>query len=265
MPLNFYPPTERYKNSIETALRNFTEASKRDCRIFALVLSDCWGRDLGEQGCELDLFVFVKKKFFMEFSNSDWLERFKEIGFKILEADRYSFNMCLGEIEIETQCRHEKWFNPEDPDFDLEVGNLFKYCKPLLTKGSEYETLANQFLPFYSEQIRQKRLKRTEHEIERLLQDIKDHGITRGDLMCGFDHLYEALRWTIQYLFIKKRTYPADYRKWLEYQFEEILKMPEIYQKIQNLIALKKLDKPSLTEKLHELRNIYDYIKTLES
>jgi hypothetical protein len=219
---------------------------------------------MGEQGCELDLFVFVKRKFFKEFSNPDWHERFKEVGFKILEADRYSFNMSLGEVEIEIQCRHEKWFNPEDPDFDLEVGNLFKYCKLLLTKGSEYETLANEFLPFYSEKIRQKRLKQTEHEIERLLQDIKDHGITRGDLMCGFGHLYEALRWIIQYLFIKKRAYPVYYRKWLEYQFEEILEMPEIYQKTQSIAVLKKLTKHSLTQKLNDLEKIYDYIKTLE-
>jgi len=264
MPLNFYPPSEKYKNSVETALSKFTQAFERDDRIFALVLSGCWGRNMGEQGCELDLFIFVKEQFFNEFLSPNWIENFRNTEFKVLGKDHYSWNMSLGEVDAEIQFRHEKWFDQEDPDFDLEVGNLFKYCKVLFTKGSEYGTLSKQFLPFYSEQVRQRRLRRAEHEIQRLLQDVRDHGIIRGDLTCGFDHLYEALRWVIQFLFIKKRIYPIDYRKWLEYQFEKILEMPDMYQKIQNVIVLKKLTRYTLARKLQELKDIYNIVKDLE-
>ena len=262
MPYNFFSPTERYKKLIENALSKLTKAFKRDDRIFALVLSGCWGRDMGEEGCELDLHVFVKEKFFEEFSNLKWTESFiARADFKVIETGRYSGDVSFGEVDAEIQFLHEKWFNPENPDFDLEVGNLFKYCKVLFTKGSEYETLANQFLPFYSEQIRQKRLKQAKHEIERLIQDVEDHGIIRGDLLCGFDELYKAVRWVIQFLFIKERVYPVDYHKWLEYQFKELLTKPEIYHKIQNIIVLKKLDKYSLVKQLQQLKSMYNYAK----
>lgn len=92
---------------------------------------------------------------------------------------------------------------------------------------------------------------------------VRDHGVVRGDLLCGFDELYTALRWVVQFLFIKKRVYPVDYRKRLEHQFEKLLGMPEFYPKIQNIIELKELSKDSLTKKIQEIKNIYDYIKSL--
>lgn len=264
MPYNFCPASKKYRALIESFLSKFVEIFRRDDRVFALVLSGCWGRDMGEEGCELDLYPFVKEKFFDEFSSLKWTKSLEETGVKVTQTEvRYSWETSFEGICAEIEFRHEKWFSPESPDFDLEVGNLFKHCKVLFKKGSEYEALAKQFLPFYPEEIRQKRLKRFEKEIQELFCSVKDHGLVRGDLMCGFHELYTALRWVVQFLFIKKRVYPVDYRKWLEHQFEKLLGMSDFYLKIQNIIELKELNKDSLAGKLQEIKNIYNYIESL--
>lgn len=264
MPYNLSSPSKRYKALIESSLSKFVEIFKRDDRVFALVLSGCWGRDMGEEGCELDLYPFVKEEFFNEFSSLNWIKSLKETGIQVTQTEvPYSWEASFEGIGAEIEFRHEKWFSPQSPDFDLEVGNLFKHRKVLFEKGSEYEVLAKECLPFYSEEIRQKRLKQAEYEVQELFCGVRDHGLIRGDLMSGFDELYKALRWVVQFLFIKKRTYPVDYRKWLEYQFEKLLGMPELYPKIQNIVEFKELSKDSLTKKLREIKNIYDYVRSL--
>ena len=142
-------------------------------------------------------------------------------------------------------------------DFEVEVGNFLAYSVPLW-EGSHYFTqLKEQWLPYYNEELRQKRLERVRWYCLNNLHHIPLY-IARGLYFQSFDRLYNAYREFLQALFIARRTYPIAYNKWIHEQIVEILGLPELYEQLTHLLEIKKFESHEIAEKAKEVEELLD-------
>lgn len=113
---------------------------------------------------------------------------------------------------------------------DMIIGALYQHGQPLFGTIPEKDRVEKEFLPFYSDSIRRKRLdilgKRISGYIKRVeyLTETKDPDI--------LDHLYKTRNHFIKWLFMYKRKYPVCLHKHLKYQFDDILQLKQEEQKI---------------------------------
>lgn len=72
----------------------------------------------------------------------------------------------------------------------------------------------------------------------------------------AFDKLYTAFQKFLQTLFIKHKTCPIAYNKWIKEQVVEILKLPELYKELSGIISVKNIESNELIEKAKILSKI---------
>ena len=113
---------------------------------------------------------------------------------------------------------------------DMLIGALYQHGVPLFGEIPEKQRVEREFLPFYSEKLRQqrmdilgKRLSGYTKRVEMLTED-RDPDI--------LDHLYKTRNHFIKWLFMYKRKYPVCLHKHLTYQFNQILHLPKEEQEI---------------------------------
>ena len=148
---------------------------------------------------------------------------------------------------------------------DMIIGALYQHGVPLFGEIPEKERVERDFLPFYNDNLRQKRLdilgKRLSSYTKRIeiLTEEKDPDI--------LDHLYKTRNHFIKWLFMYKRKYPVCLHKHLVYQFDKILKLPKdeqevlFFSKNQNIYESAK-DFINLSKKYYIL---YNREKTLKN
>jgi len=142
-------------------------------------------------------------------------------------------------------------------DFEVEVGNFLAYSVPLW-QGSDYFTqLKKQWLPYYDDGLRQKRLEKVLWYCLNNLHHIPLY-IERGLYFQSFDRLYNAYREFLQALFIARRTYPIAYNKWIHEQVVEILGLPDLYEQLSHLFEIKKFESSEITDKAKELEELLE-------
>lgn len=142
-------------------------------------------------------------------------------------------------------------------DFEVEIGNFLAYSVALW-QGSNYLTqLKKQWLPYYSEELRGKRLDRVRWYCLNNLHHIPLY-IERGLYFQSFDQLYNAYREFLQALFIAHRTYPIAYNKWIREQVEEILGLPELYTQLSHLFEIKRFDSAEIADKAKEVAELLE-------
>jgi predicted nucleotidyltransferase len=155
-------------------------------------------------------------------------------------------------------------FKPEERDeaagpdsFELGPGNFLAYSV-LLWEGSEYLTqLKCEWLPYYNETLRRERLKMVRHYCLNNLHHIPLY-LERGLYFQSFDRLYNAYREFLQALFISRRTYPIAYNKWIREQIVDILKLPELYERLPRLFEIKRFESPEIGEKAREVEQLLE-------
>jgi predicted nucleotidyltransferase len=147
------------------------------------------------------------------------------------------------------------------PDmFEIEIGNFINYCVPLSEKDEYFKELRRKWLPFYSEEHRKKRLSMVMGFCENNLDHIPVY-VERKLYFQAFDRLYNAYREFLQALFISKRRYPIAYNKWIKEQIKDILILPDLYERLVQLISVQNIESTQLLDKERLLRNlIRDYI-----
>lgn len=142
-------------------------------------------------------------------------------------------------------------------DFELGIGNFLAYSVPLW-EGSDYlARLKQQWLPYYSEDLRLKRLAMVRHYCLNNLHHIPLY-IERGLYFQSFDRLYNAYREFLQALFIARRTYPIAYNKWIREQVEEILGLPELYDQLTHLFEICRFESPEIASKAEEVEQLLE-------
>ncbi|SRR6266487_1270028 len=142
-------------------------------------------------------------------------------------------------------------------DFEVEIGNFLAYSVPLWEGSDYFLQLKQQWLPYYSEELRQHRLDRVRWYCLNNLHHIPLY-IERGLYFQSFDRLYNTYREFLQALFIARRVYPIAYNKWIREQVEEILGLPELYNQLSHLFEIKHFESNEIADKAKEVEQLLD-------
>jgi predicted nucleotidyltransferase len=155
-------------------------------------------------------------------------------------------------------------FNPREQDeaagpddFEVEVGNFLVYSIPLWQGSNYFVQLKEQWLPYYNEELRKRRLERVRWYCLNNLHHVPLY-IERGLYFQSFDRLYNAYREFLQALFIARRTYPIAYNKWIHEQIVEILGLPELYEQLTHLFEIKKFESHEIADKAKEVEELLE-------
>ena len=142
-------------------------------------------------------------------------------------------------------------------DFELQVGNFLAYSVPLWQGSDYYDQLRRQWLPYYDEDLRRRRLERVRWFCLNNLHHIPPY-IERKLYFQAFDRLYNAYQEFLQALFIARRTYPIAYNKWIHEQIVEILGLPELYEQLTHLFEIQKFESTEIADKALQVEQLLD-------
>jgi hypothetical protein len=153
-------------------------------------------------------------------------------------------------------------FEAGGPDwFEIAIGNRLQYGVPLWQRNERYARLQAQWLPYYDDELRQKRLAEVKWFCRNNLSYIPFY-VQRGLYFQAFDRLYNAFQEFLQLLFISQRRYPIAYNKWIREQIVEILGMPDLYTEIGEFLAIQPFQSQQLVQKAKQLESwIEQYIE----
>jgi predicted nucleotidyltransferase len=151
------------------------------------------------------------------------------------------------------------------PDqFELAIGNPFVYSVILWEADSYFRDLRDSWLPYYSEELRLRRLA----DVIRYFQNDVDHiepFAYRGFHIECIKRMYHAFEEFIQALFISRRIYPIAYDKHIHEQIVEILGEEELYPLLTILFEIEKLNIGNLIEKSKALTKLMDIYITKDA
>jgi hypothetical protein len=147
------------------------------------------------------------------------------------------------------------------PDaFELEIGNIVNYSRPLYENGNYFRSLRRKWLPYYSEDLRKERLELVLSFCTNNLDHIPIYA-GRKLYFQAFERLYMAYKEFLQALFISKRRYPIAYDKWISEQIRDILILPDLYSKLVRLISVENIESDQIIDREKSLRGfISEYI-----
>lgn len=142
-------------------------------------------------------------------------------------------------------------------DFEVQIGNFLRYSVPLWEGSDYFAQLKEQWLPYYDEDLRRKRLDRVRWFCLNNLHHIPLY-IERKLYFQSFDRLYNAYQEFLQALFIAHRTYPIAYNKWIHEQVVEILGLPELYEQLTHLFEIKNFESTEIADKAREVEGLLE-------
>ncbi len=148
------------------------------------------------------------------------------------------------------------WISRPD-EFELEIGNTLVYSVPLYKKGEYFDNLKSQWLPYYGEELRLKRLE----EVLMYCRNNLDHilsFVNRHLYFQAFNRLYDAYFEFLQALFISRKTYPIAYDKWIKVQMEEVLSFPELYPHLVDLLQISSFESLEIARKAEKLTHLVE-------
>jgi predicted nucleotidyltransferase len=139
-------------------------------------------------------------------------------------------------------------FTSGPDEFELEIGNTLVYSVVLHRKTDYIDQLKKEFLPYYSEELRQSRLNMVLYYCENNLDHIPSF-VDRKLYFQAFNRLYHASQEFFQALFISRRVYPIAYDKWIKEQLEGVLHIPELYPEMVKLFQFDTFEGEEIAKK----------------
>lgn len=160
-------------------------------------------------------------------------------------ADRVEFYIRHYQISLDITITTSKIIKNDDicdtsvyDSFDVLLGALYEHSIVLFGELPYYHEIKNNYFPFYSDEIRRKRLivlssriKRYNSIIELLLKE-KNYDL--------IDYLFKSRSYFFKWLFIYERKYPISLSKHIGIQLSSILNLPK--QEIETLMLAGKGD-----------------------
>ena len=141
--------------------------------------------------------------------------------------------------------------------FEVEIGNRLLYCAPLIDEVKYFKKLKSVWLPYYDSSLQIQRLELARqachYELGHVLIFMK-----RGLYFQAFDRLYVAFQKFLQTLFIKHKTYPIAYNKWIKEQVVEILNLPGLYKELPSIISVNNIESDELIDKAKTLHTLLE-------
>ncbi|MEO7486033.1 MAG: nucleotidyltransferase domain-containing protein [Ferruginibacter sp.] len=141
--------------------------------------------------------------------------------------------------------------------FEVEIGNRLLYSVPLAGMGGHVQKLILEWLPYYTTTLQVQRLKLIK---EACLYNIEHIPflVKRGLYFQAFDQLCIAFQKFLQALFIRYKTYPIAYNKWIKDQVVGILKLPELYKELPKIISVSNIESIEIIKNAEKLKFILD-------
>ena len=146
------------------------------------------------------------------------------------------------------------WTSGPD-NFELEIGNCIAYAVPLFLRGSRFDELRREYLPFYDENLRQERLREAIRYMRNNIEHVGPYA-RRGLLLGALDRLLLAFREFLQALFISRRVYPVDYMKWVEQQVGDLLGLPELAARLHEVLSIPEINAVNLQARADTLNSL---------
>jgi len=137
--------------------------------------------------------------------------------------------------------------------FEVVVGNAVRYSVPLFERNDRLPRLRDEWLPFYDEALRAKRLAESRWYCFEMLDRIPWY-LDRELWFQALDRLNCAFRGFLLGLHVARRTYPISYDKWIHEQVVENLGLPELYAQLPGLFELRRLESRELEARAGTLR-----------
>lgn len=248
--MNYYPTKIH-----EKAANKFIELFSKDKKVMAVILTCSCARGKAHKSSCIDFAIVLKdlkdkksiKKKFKEF------ERHSKEYKQLRALDKFT-HIDLDVIDGKFKPDERGWTSPPS-EFELEIGNYVAYSVILFERQNYFSNIKKRYLPYYSESLRNTRLKETLMYCRNNLEHI-DSYVKRKLYFQAYDRLYKAVQEFMQSLFIKKRVYPIAYDKWIKDQYYEILKRPDLYSKIVDIISIKNLESNEINLKAKKLMKL---------
>jgi predicted nucleotidyltransferase len=139
--------------------------------------------------------------------------------------------------------------------FEVEIGNQIHYSATMGTAGSYFQELKQQWLPYYDDDLRLKRLSAVKHACDYDLDHIP-FLINRELYFHAFYILTEAFRKYLQAIFITNKIYPIAYNKWIKEQIVKWLNKPGLYPKLLPILSVSNIESNESSEKAIMLREL---------
>lgn len=249
-------PTSLHQQAAEAACRFFRSQPGVD----TILVVNSLARGQGIPDSDLDMNVLVdsglpeadftrlEAAWREELSANAALRRFRASG----EHAQVHLDVVRGDFEPET------WDDGGGPDgFELSIGNLVAYGAPMDGPGPYFRQLQEQWLPFYGDDLRLRRLAMVR---EACLYDLGHVPFFtgRGLHFQAFDRLYKAYQEFLQALFLSRRVYPLAYNKWIRMQVVEWLGLPELYPALPRVISVADIESGEVVEKGKMLAGLLD-------
>ena len=256
MPFQAAYPTPEH----QTAANTITDFFVSNFKIDAVLLVNSCARGKATRDSCLDIVVLAKpdpSRTSLSALAAGWeeFEKSNQTLTALYQVGKYSVVHPDFIDGVFTPQEQDEAAGPDD--FELWIGNFLAYSVPLW-QGSDYlEQLKGQWLPYYSDELREQRLKMVRHYCLNNLRHIPLY-IERGLYFQSFDRLYNAYREFLQALFIARRTYPIAYNKWIREEVEEILGLPQLYEQLTHLFELKQFESSEIAEKAIEVEQLLD-------
>ena len=152
------------------------------------------------------------------------------------------------------------WDDGGGPDgFELEIGNHLAYSAPMHETGEYFLRLQSEWLPYYPEDLRRQRLRMAREACQYDLDHVAFF-VGRELYFQAFDRLYKSLQEFLQALFISRGVYPLAYNKWIRFQLETLLGLPDLYPELPPVLAIHNLESHELVEKAQRLAGLLSIV-----
>lgn len=252
-------PTPEHEAATRTIVDHFTQSP-----VEAVLLVGSCARGKAVPGSCLDIAVLVSPEVPDEeraILEAEWEEFYaSQPAFAAMGRHGPFAEVHLDIIDGQFEPGERNWTGGPDA-FELEIGNILAYGVPLRQPGRYFQDLQSIWLPYYPEDLRERRLADVIRFCRNNLAHIPPY-VERGLYFQAFDRLYNAFQEFLQALFIARSTYPIAYDKWIREQIVEILGLPELYQRLTGLFEISRFESEEIAERGREVeRLLADYVE----
>lgn len=259
MPLHSYPTT--FHADAAAAITAFFAA--RD-DVGAVVLVNSCARGKATPDSDLDMVVLVPSGTVTDGLVADWA-RFRQ------SDRRIAAYLAVGPFAaLHLDIEEAVIALPDHPDdeypdwFELVIGNWLVWGVALWERDGFHDQFRSEWLPFYDDSLRRKRLEEVRRQCEDYLAHVPSF-VERELYFQAFSRLWRAFQLFLQALFLSRRRYPIAYDKWIHEQVVDILKLPDLYPQLPGLFEIGRFESDEVVTKAALLQRLLDEYVPAES
>ncbi len=242
-------PTEDHERAV-TAVAGHFQARRG---VWALVLVGSLGRGAGRVDSDADLAIFLDGPFDLA---AEAAACAAAVGGTVSQNRGIVVHGVRVDLEpTEGDVRPLGGLARLDP-YELEVGALAIYAKPLWDPSGRWQAWRQQFLPYLPDAVRAERMAVIASDFEHNLREVRRMA-PQGEFFEALLRLIYAQRYMMHFLFLRARIYPVDYTKHVAWQCREVLRLPELVAPLQDALAVARGDAMAVAAKADELAALW--------